>query len=338
MKYAIRHTHRRLAPLPDGWLTINEANDHLVRLSESGEAEVVADFVSWEYATEPEDFGGRRRGFGLHTSADGRFAAVTDDYGWHGSLVDLAAGHEVFALHRDEGWEVYTVPFGVAFLPGDVLVAQTDWNRVDAFALPSGELLTEREVTSHWPAGGPCPETSISYFHGALHASPSGRWLLADGWFWHPAPAPSLIDVTAWLGGDTHVPERMPYLDTDDYMWDIPVAWLDDNTVALQRIHHEADRAVVTHLYDAPSRELVGSLTGLDGPMWAHAGKLHVSAAAGLETWDPGTGQRIGLVEGIQPTAHNPATGSFAELADGVLRTFHPASGVVSTPIAHYGA
>ncbi|MGO1051130.1 hypothetical protein [Crossiella sp. CA198] len=337
MDYPIRHTHRRLAPLPDGWLTINEANDHLVRLRETGAAEVVADFVSWEYATEPEVWMGRRRGFGLHTSADGRFAAVTDDYGWHGSLVDLAAGHEVFPLYRDDGWDVFTVPYGVAFLPDNTLIAQTDWNRVDAFALPGGELLTGREITTEWPRDGPEPENHISDFHGSLHPSPSGRWLLTNGWVWHPFPLPALIDVTAWLGGHTHAPERYRGLDSADGMWDMPVTWLDDNTVALQRLT-VAGTAAATELYDAPSGEKTGELRGLDGPMWAYQGKLHVSGAGGLETWDPASGRRIGLVEGIRPTAHNPATGGFAELVEGTLRTFHPASGVVSTPIAHYGA
>lgn len=336
--YATRHTQRRLAPLPDGWLTIH-GRDQLVRLTETGEPEVLVEFEPWLGDREPEDsFLGRQQGLGLHTSADGRFAAVVTDYGHFGTVVDLHEQREVLELHRESGWDVDTVPFGIAFLPDGTLIAQTDWNRVDAFALPGGGLLTEREVLSNWPVGEPCPENGIDYFHGALHASPSGRWLLADGWFWHPAPAPSLIDVAAWLGGDTHVPERMPWLDTEDYLWDIPVAWLDDNTVALQRIHHEGDRAVVTDLYDAPSRERVGQLRGLDGPMWAHQGRLYVSSLAGLETWDPGSGRRIGLVEGIRPTAHNPATGGFAELVDGTLRTFHPASGVVSTAIAHYGA
>ncbi|GAA2789602.1 YncE family protein [Crossiella cryophila] len=302
--YATRHTRRRLAPLPDGWLTINESNDRLIRLSGSGAAEVVADFGSWEIDPADETAAhGRERGVGLHTSADGRFAAVTDDYGWHASVVDLAAGREVFTLRRGEGWDSWTVPFGVAFLPGNSLIAQTDWNRIDAFNLPSGELLTGDEPGSD----GERRDRSFEYL-GALHASPTGRWLIVDGWFWHP---------------DT---------------WDVPVAWLDEDTVAVQWLNSHSTAATFTDLFHAPTGEQTKRLYGLQGPMWGHQGKLYVSGSAGLETWHPESGRIEGLVAGIRPTAHNPATGGFAELVDGTLRTFHPASGVVSTPIAHYGA
>ncbi|MBP2475077.1 hypothetical protein JOF53_003949 [Crossiella equi] len=77
---------------------------------------------------------------------------------------------------------------------------------------------------------------------------------------------------------------------------------------------------------------------GATGPLWARDGLPHVSTTAGLETWDPVTGTRTGLVEGFRPTAHNPATGVLAELDGASLRTFHPASGVVSRAVAHYGA
>jgi hypothetical protein len=60
------------------------------------------------------------------------------------------------------------------------------------------------------------------------------------------------------------------------------------------------------------------------GPMWGCGGLLYVHGAAGLEVWEPGEGARIGLLAGFHPTGHDPATGAFAELADGSLRTWTP--------------
>lgn len=293
---------RCLAPLPGDWLA--RTSDGLVALD--------AGFV----CPPPlivEDYGDeawRDVVPALHTSPDGRFAAVVNDYGNLGTVVDLASGEVVLSLDRDHVHTATTTPFPIAFLPGDRVVAATDVNRLDVFDLTTGALLTERE-------------TEFSEYHGRLTASPCGRWFVDHRWVWHPDGAPAVVDVDEWLrtGGD---PEGT-YLAFRDHPWDQPVAWLSPGVVAVQRTQDRYFEIDGIEIYDVelpfePEEPPTDLIPGVAGPMWAHEGKLYVRGESGLEIWDPLPGARIGLVEGFRPIARRD--GVFAELRDGQLYSF----------------
>jgi len=180
------------------------------------------------------------------------------------------------------------------------------------FALPGGELLTDRETAAP-QKGEPKPEQYLDYFQGALHPSPSERWLVTDGWAWHPVGIPLAVDLAAWLGGDRHAPEHGRHLADRGNTWDTPIAWPDENTVALQ----DADGVA---LIDAETGRRTGMFAGPAGRMWGHGGLLYVAAEAGLEVWDPAEGARIGFLPGFTPIAHRD--GTFAELRNDQLRTW----------------
>jgi hypothetical protein len=233
--------------------------------------------------------------------------------------VDLSTGAAVLALDRGD-YRVELTPFPLAFL-GTAVIAATDWNRLDAFDLTTGRLLTERDTA--WEDGEPRPEDYLDYFHGALIPSPNGRWLLDDGWNWGPAGAPTIIDAQAWLDNDLYASENGMRLSLRAYAWDQPVAWIDDNTVAIQRIGQDDDAMIDgVEVYDVLTGRLTGMFAGPAGPMWSHSGTLFVAASAGLTAWDPIGGARIGLVQDFQPTAFDSRTGTFAELKDSRLRTW----------------
>ncbi|MEU3644217.1 hypothetical protein AB0E59_12645 [Lentzea sp. NPDC034063] len=241
----------------------------------------------------------------LHASADGRYAAVVHDRGRKAVVLDTRSGDVVLRLDRGT-YHVEQTPYPLAFLPGDRVVAATAWNRLDVFALPSGELLTEREP-------------DLDYFQGRLVPSPSGRWLVADGWVWHPVGIPRVFDVDAWLrdGGDP------PYQDLADryYAWNQPITWVTPHVVAVQRIGEDDEEMIDgVELYAVPSGRRMEPFAGPVGTMWGHEGLLYVAGADGLEVWDPDRGARIGLVPGFRPTAHRD--GTFVSLNDGVLDSF----------------
>ncbi|MEJ2852661.1 MULTISPECIES: hypothetical protein [unclassified Saccharothrix] len=300
---------RCLAALPGGWLALTA--DGLVAWGEDGSRLVGPVDV-------PADDSDRRpykpRRAAVHTSPDGRFAAVVTDYGQYGTVVDLRDGSPVLALDRG-GYHVDTTPFPVAFV-GSTVVAATAWNRLDAFDAATGRLLTERDPSQRYS----------DYFHGALHPSPDGRWLACDGWVWHPVGVPEVVDLHSWLhGGHAYAPEDAGRLSLRSYAWDQPMAWVDDNTVAIQRMGFD-DKEMLpgVELYTVPGNRLKGLVAGLDGPMWAHGGRLYVAAENGLEVWDPAAGARVALVEGFRPQAHDRATGAFARLSGGRLTTWTP--------------
>ncbi|MEU0792737.1 hypothetical protein ABZ342_21915 [Amycolatopsis sp. NPDC005961] len=308
-----------LAPMPGGWLALTE--EGFVRIDEDDQWLLGPVELPAETYEDIRDIPDRPRR-GLHTSRDGRYAAVVSDYGQFATVVDLREWLTVLDLDRDWNDNELT-RFPLAFLgEGDAtrVVAGTDWNRLDVFALPGGELLTDRETAAP-DRGEKAPEHYLDYFQGALHVSPSERSLVVDGWAWHPVGMPTVVDVEAWLGGDIHAAERGRTITPGRDDWDQPIAWLDDTTVAVQRMGVSSDEMLDgVELYDAGTGRRTGMFAGPTGPMWGHRGLLHVAAEAGFEVWDPAAGARIGFAEGFRPTAHDPATGAFAELRNDQLR------------------
>ncbi len=296
---------RCLAALPGGWLAWTDGG--LVALDP-----VPRHVAAVELPEEPpEDQPWRRREPALHTSPDGRFAAVVTDFGRYGAVVDLATGAVTLELDRQD-YHVETTMFPVAFL-GSRVVAATDWNRLDAFDAATGRLLTER-VTGHEENR----EHYLDYFFGALWPSPSGRLLLSDGWVWQPDAMPLVIDAAAWLDGDRHAPEHGYALDWYRPGWNVPMVWLGDETVVLQGIGDDTGSIDGVELRDAATGALRSRFAGPSGRMWAHGGLLYVAAEAGFEVWDPVEGARVGFAPGFHPVAHRD--GAFAELRNDQLR------------------
>jgi hypothetical protein len=289
-----------LAPMPGHWLALTA--EGFVRITGNDQWLVGPVELPEETYEDIRDIPDRPRR-GLHTSRDGRFAAVVSDYGQFATVVDL--DEWVTVVHLDRDWNDNELTrFPLAFLgEGETakVVAATDWNRLDVFALPSGELLTDRE------------SPPLDYFLGALHVSPSERWLVTDGWAWHPVGIPLAVDLAAWLDGDRYAAEHGRHLADRDTTWDTPIAWPAENTVALQD-----DDGV--ELYDVTTGRRTGMFAGPKGRMWAHGGLLYVAAVAGLEIWEPAEGARIGLLDGFTPIAHRD--GTFAELRNDQLRTW----------------
>ncbi|TDD59479.1 hypothetical protein E1263_14955 [Kribbella antibiotica] len=293
---------RCLAPLGDSWLVYT--GSHLVQPDGTSYELMLPDELE-----EDDRFG--TPGPTVHTSADGRFAAVVRDYGRYGAVVDLADGRVTLPLDRKDDDDSCTTPYPIAFLNAGTLVAATEWNRLDRFDAATGELLTPRDLQD------------FDYFHGALTLSPTGAWLLDDGWSWHPVGIPTVIDLTAWKNGHTFAAEHGRQLSLRTYHWNQPIAWVSDHVVAVQGIGEDIDSMVDgVELYDAPSGERVGTVFGPKGRMWAVDGQLAVVGDQGLEFWDPAEGARVGVLAGYRPTAFNPRTRTFAVVDDGVLRTY----------------
>lgn len=193
-----------------------------------------------------------------------------------------------------------------------MVVAATAWNRVDAFSLPGGRLVTERGPTSY-SRGEDRPEHYLDYFHGALHVSPDGSRVLDDGWVWHPVGIPVLWHVTRWLDGDTwqaEAPRRLLYR---SYLWDTPMCWVGDQHVAIWGVGDD-DEAVIPGvcLVDVerggPSRAFAGVARDA---LWSDGRLLFSRGDTGLSVWDPFTGERLAELVGFIPSAYNPFTDEF---------------------------
>jgi hypothetical protein len=311
------------------WLLLT-SDDQIVRL-DAGTGTTTA-LAQATVAAEADDDPRRPPRRRLHASADGRFAAVVNDYGQHGQVIDLHTGRATLTLDGGS-YHADTVPFSFAFVQDGqrtLVIHRSDWNRLDISDAATGALLTERGPTSY-PAGGQRPEHYLDYFHGALRVSPAGRWLADDGWIWHPVGVPMVWDLRRWIGGDVWESEDGPsrqQLCARDYHWDSPLCWVGEDLLAVAGIG-EDDEAMLdgVRVFDAATGGERASFAGPTGPLFADARRLYAAAPGGLDIWDHRTGERTGTVPGFVPVAYHPGTGELAELADGVLRRWRTPAG-----------
>ena len=267
----------------------------------------------------------------LHSSADGRFAAVVNDFGRHGAVVDLTTGKTTMVLDGGN-YHPETVPFSLAFAEHHgrtVVIHRTAWNRLDISDPATGELLTERTLA---PAerGGPRPAHYLDYFHGALLVSPNGRRIADDGWVWHPVGVPTVWSLERWLGGGMWESEDGPSrhrLARRLYRWNNPWCWLDDKHLVIGGIGEDDDAMLDGfEIYQVETGNRTGMVAGPRGQLFADARRLYSASPDGLEVWDPDTGQRTGSVPGFVPTHHHVGSAELAVLEEKVLRRWRTVS------------
>ena len=263
----------------------------------------------------------RRR---LHACPSGRFAAVVNDYGQHGQVIDLQTGEPTLTLHGGR-YHPETVPFSLAFLDyqgGPAVMHRTDWNRLDISDAATGELLTARGPT-RYRQGEPRPEHYLDYFHGALQVSPGGHWIADDGWVWHPVGMVSAWDARRWLENNPWESEDGPtrrVLCLRAYHWDTPMCWTGENLLAISGIGSD-DQAMLdgVRIFDVSTGAEVAAFAGPAGPLFATGGRLYAAAAEGLTVWDSASGELTGTIAGFYPSRHHPAAGELAGISDGIL-------------------
>ncbi|MEH0418347.1 hypothetical protein [Streptomyces sp. B21-083] len=270
----------------------------------------------------------RRR---LHASHDGMFAAVVNDYGRFGEVIDLRTGEVTLTLDN-QGDEEETVPFSLAFGQSRgrcVVIHRTDWNRLDVSDARTGSLLTDR--SSPAPVKGVArPEHDLDYFHGALYVSPDGRRILDDGWIWHPIGIPSTWDLDRCIEGNVWEsedgPSRVVLCDRGDY-WDHGMTWIDSVRVAVEGVGDDITlirpgaRIFDTSRTGQNGRAVeLPAFEGPAGPFFSDGTRLFSRGDTGLSIWDPVEGKLLGVVPGMSPTHHHSGARQFLQLADGMVR------------------
>lgn len=272
----------------------------------------------------------RRR---LHVAPSGRFAAVVNDYGRSGVVVDLMSGRVTMALDGGDG-HPWTVPFSLAFATHrdrEVIVHRTAWNRLDVSDAESGRLLTAREPTSYG-RGEARPAHYLDYFHGGLHLSPDGRRVLDDGWVWHPIGIPAVWDLQVWLDHNVWESEdgaTRRCLAGRMYYWDHGMCWIDAHHVAVEGIGSDDDHMVAgVRIFDVtkptesasiwwPEMKETAVFAGPSGEFFSDGQRLFTSAENGLSVWKLATGERTAQASEFRPRRFCAASGELAEIRDG---------------------
>jgi hypothetical protein len=261
----------------------------------------------------------------LHVSADGRFAAVVNDYGRCGRVVDLRQAGRTTLMLDGGTYRPDTVPFSVAFSRCDgrtVVINRTDWNRLDVHDAETGRLLTDRTAEPAQP--GARPAHDLDYFHGRLHVSPDGHWLADDGWVWAPVGIPAVWDLGRWLRENVWESEDGPSwqrLCQRAYRWDAPMCFIANDLLVVSGIGSD-DAAMLdgVRIFSPATGNEVASFAGPAGALFASRTRLFSAAPDGLQIWDPVTGHRTGSVPGFVPTCHHRAAHQLGAVRDGVLQ------------------
>jgi hypothetical protein len=274
----------------------------------------------------------------LHASGCGRFAAVVNDYGKHGQLIDLQRCAVSRVLDGGD-YHSDTVPFSFTFVNVShrvLAVHRADWNRLDITDPATGELLTERSPTQY-KEGESRPPHYLDYFHGALYVSPDHTYILSDGWVWHPIGVPTIWQVESWCRSNAWESEDGPSkLDicSREYFWGHAVCWIDEKRIAIGGIGDNDEKMIdgarifdVTLLETVNAEERsdwrrpleIATFQGPSGSFFSDGISLFSANLGGLSRWDPASGAQTGHITGFNPTRHHRGARELVQLIDSTL-------------------
>ena len=257
--------------------------------------------------------------------ASGHLVLVASTYGRYGVVADLRTGKITMTLNRGD-YRLEHCRFSAAFFGHRnrlLLAHATDWNRLDISDPTTGTLLTPREPTSY-RHGQKEPEHYLDYFHCGLHVSPNDKWIVSNGWVWHPVGAVVVWDLQRWLENNVWESEdgkSRRWVCQRDYYWDGPVCWTDNNTLAVWG-HGRDDTLLIPgiRLFNIESGE---ELPGFVGPMVTNNhlrssgiilfDEFLFSYDDGCEfaVWDIATGEQLLRDETFRPLAYQSSTKTF---------------------------
>jgi hypothetical protein len=273
---------------------------------------------------------------GLCVSPAQDFAVIYQASGSLGAVLDLHKGSVVRSLQRGS-YRPENSLFPVAlFLQKNrtLLVAGSDWNRLELIDLTDDRVLSERPPVIY--DKDKRPEHYLDYFHGSLAVSPGGSTIADAGWIWHPVGVVRAWSVQGWLQNPWES-EDGPSLRTfasRDYFWDGPMCWIDDHTLAVWGWGDDDEWLVpgvvlvdvqtgkvvrwfagpkVRHPKAWPPRTLADSLI-FDGYLYA------VSDEEGTSVWDIATGARLLEDASMKPIRYHRVGKEFLSLVPGGVR------------------
>ncbi|MNO12369.1 hypothetical protein D3C76_19780 [compost metagenome] len=168
-------------------------------------------------------------------SPDECFAAVSGRFSQHAALYDLQECKLIMPLSRGTyHYDVCTFPLAFTEHEGrTLLIHGTEWNRLDLLDVRSGENLSDRQTPVR--DGDQYGEHDLDYFHGKIHVSPQGDWIVDTGWIWHPIASIRSWSLSAWLTNCWESEDGVTVRELGAYMedWDQPAVWLDSSTLAV---------------------------------------------------------------------------------------------------------
>lgn len=248
----------------------------------------------------------------LHVAPDGRTAAVVENRGDSGVVVDIATGDITMMIDRGPH-RVERARFPLAFVRAGervLLVHGTGWNRLDLFDPKTGERLSVRE-------GGAADAEAhkLEYVSSSLLASPTGDWLADNGFTPQAAGVVAAFRIGAWLENPWEAEDgpSKRYLCQRWDFWNGPLEWVGPSTLAVWGYGPGRSSLIpAVILFDLESGEALRWFPGPRGALVLD-GELLVSLGdgEGVSVWDLGSGERLLHDAGFHPLRYNAGTRQF---------------------------
>jgi hypothetical protein len=345
-----------VAATPDRWSLVLSDATLLQRSLRNPTDERRWPKIDWGFALDDQS--------AIRCSRGARYVAVFEASGSLGAVFDTHENAVVWRLDR-KSYHAENSFFPVAFvdLPregegGDsrrassvadgarlegrtLIVTATDWNRLDIVDLDARRIVTERTLASldaAAQASDAIPQ--LDYFHGALSVSPRSKWIVDAGWHWHPWGADTAWSMDAWMrnpfeseNGST----SRPLVDRASF-WDGPVAWLDEDTIAVWGYGDDDENLIAAALIVSVSNQRLERWFA--GPTirrpvaypprnlkdtWVFDRWLFsISEEDGTCVWDVQSGARVSQQTTLRPWRYHPGAREFVTIGvgDAVLSRF----------------
>ena len=206
----------------------------------------------------------------IHISPDESLCAVVNKFGRTGVVIELINGNILMSLLRDDyHYDVTTFPITFFEVEGkQFLIHGTQWNRLDISDPITGELYTKRTLPKFDIKNR--DDRYLDYFHSSLSISPNSRWIIDNGWVWHPAGVLYRWDARKWLSENIWESENglsKKEITWCDGLWDRPICWISDTQLIVWGFGNDDEITFEPSLsiFDIDTCKEIKRLNGISG-------------------------------------------------------------------------
>lgn len=252
----------------------------------------------------------------IHLASNAQTVAIVNTKGQHGIVFDLSNIRTTIRLHRDN-YHPDVSNYPIAFFEHEgrtLLVHGTEWNRLDISDPLTGDLLTPRNPTSYM-RGEVRPKHYLDYFHCGLTISSDQKWIVDNGWIWHPRGTIVAWNLQTWITDNVWESEdgqSHKVICWRDYYWDGPLCWIDDKTLVIYGYGTDEENLIpAVRIFNVETGAELRWFPGPHGNLTFDQHLFSYSKEQGTSIWDIETGERLFSAPDFCPTSYHPIAKCF---------------------------
>ncbi|CAM3442280.1 hypothetical protein PALU110988_22985 [Paenibacillus lupini] len=241
----------------------------------------------------------------LLVSAKGELIAVYNTFGSHGIVIDVQTKSIIMRFNRDDYHSEQTV-FPVAFTYHNkqiLLIHGTKWNRLDITNPLTHEVFSKRNDPKFELSENKSTESEhyLDYFHGQLLVSPDYKWIVDNGWEWHPAGCVTGWSISEWLQNRWESEDGKSKMNLWSWKedWNDPVCWISNNEIGLVGRHNSDfideneifDDRCLFRKVDVSTGDVLNEFPIAPGNIYYDAYLFSCSKDVGIKIYDVNSGE-----------------------------------------------